>query len=115
MRLSKRMTGNPYSGIIRKLGNSDISAVGNGTVTSAISELKTNTDANTENIKIQTERIDNLSAIEQGSTTGDAELMDIRVKVNGYTAITAVEAVLSQIQYINSVMRVKYSDLAGKI
>ena len=47
-------------------------------------------------------RIDNLSTLKEGSTTGDAELQDIRVEYNGNVAPNAGTAVRNQIQKLHS-------------
>lgn len=53
-------------------------------------------------ISVERSRVDNLATLKEGSTTGDAELADIRVGADGKTYPNAGEAVRGQISELKS-------------
>ena len=61
--------------------------------------------------KVLNERINTFTTLPEGSTTGDAELADIRIDVGGTTHTTAGDAVRSQINKLNSEIAEVKNDL----
>lgn len=75
---------------------------------SQINGLKTQTSSNLNSIKENTEkineqkiRIDNLASLDEGSTTGDAELIDGRISHNGKIYSSIGEAIRSSDEDLN--------------
>lgn len=66
---------------------------GNGTYENVTREIKENKSL----YDVLKSRLDNLASLGEGSTTGDAELTDIRVGANGKTYPSAGEAVRGQV------------------
>jgi lysophospholipase L1-like esterase len=67
--------------------------------------------ASKEELAVERKRIDQFAALKDGSTTGDAELMDIRIGYHGVPYATAGEAVRAQ---IGDVANAVFEDVEAK-
>ena len=76
-----------------------------------ITELQDDVDENKVAIEVERSRINQFVALEEGSTTGDAELQDIRVSYYGKTYSSAGDAVRGQVEVLNR----NLNDLRGDI
>lgn len=77
-------------------------AVNSKADSSTVSALSSQVSSNTTGIAEANSRIDQIIALPEGSTTGDAELIDIRTKADGSKAASAGAAVREQVTDLKS-------------
>lgn len=63
--------------------------------------LNTEINTRTNDVTLINARIDNIASLPEGSTTGDAELMDIRIGADGITYASAGDAVRGQYEELD--------------
>ena len=73
------------------------------------------TKADKSELAVERARIDSLSKLSEGSTTGDAELIDIRIGADGVTYPNAGEAVRTQILNEKNSRETAVSELKGDL
>lgn len=103
----------------KELENLDASKASKVELNTVKTDLETahDTDINRVEDEIATERarIDQIVQLEEGTTTADAELMDIRVDIHGTTHESAGTAVRSQILELDSKIDDEVSTLSSEI
>lgn len=83
-------------------------------INNKIPELDERVDSIESEVEFERKRIDNLAKLEEGSTTGDAELIDGRIGADGFIYDNIGTAIRSQFNEINGIL-VNKKDITGQI
>lgn len=109
-------TGDVYHQLLSAYGETGV-AMKNGLAQERAERIEEMTAERTERIAeiaVERARIDNLATLEEGSTTGDAELADIRVDIGGTIHANAGNAVRTQIADIHGMLNGEGRTLTAK-
>lgn len=83
------------------LDSSSGNPIANSAVALRFDNIESDLTSTNQNLATQASRIDSIIALPDGSTTADAELVDIRISDDGITYSSAGDAVRGQVHYLS--------------
>ena len=98
--------------------NTQYKDIANKTITTdertKLNSLENYDDTSIKNdIQTQKSRIDNLTTLQEGSTTGDAELIDGRIGADGVTYTNIGDAIRTQCGNLNTLLDIEYEPISN--
>ena len=98
--------------------NAQYKDIANKTITTdertKLNSLENYDDTSIKNdIQTQKSRIDNLTTLQEGSTTGDAELIDGRIGADGVTYTNIGDAIRTQCGNLNTLLDIEYEPISN--